>query len=200
MGKSETEASLEVFKKLKAQGQNQPPALVSDGWGGIREALLEVYGSVPPYRGRGRRPTKKRGATTWQYLQLIKQRDAKGRLLGIKPKAVFGDEQRLIERFGKQTAYIERTHLTMRSDNRRLCRKTLCFSKSLRRHKAAAIWDDVTYNLSKPLKSLRLDLNPHVKRFEKRYQHRTPAMAAGLTNAIWPIERLLRTVPIPNNS
>ena len=174
--------------------------MVSDGWGGIREALLEVYGELPPYKGRGRRPSKKQGSSAWQYLQVIKQRDTKGRLLEIQPKAIFGDEQNLLELFGCHTAYIERTHLTMRNDNRRLCRKALTFSKSLRLHKAAAIWDDVTYNLTKPLKSLRLDLNPHAKRFSKRYQHRTPAMAAGLTDAVWSIERLLRSVPVPNNS
>ena len=124
MGKTETEASLEAFRKLRAQGQRQPPALVSDGWGGIREALIEVYGEVPPYQGRGRPPIKKQGSSTWQYLQLIKQRDAKGRLLAIIPKAIFGEEQSLLDLFGAHTAYIERSHLTMRSDNRRLCRKT----------------------------------------------------------------------------
>ena len=155
---------------------------------------------MPPYQGRGRPPTKKQGASSWQYLQLVKQRDVKGRLLAIKPQAVFGEEQSLLDLFGVHTAYIERSHLTMRSDNRRLCRKTLCFSKSLRLHKAAAIWDDVTYNLCKPLKSLRLDLKPHAQRFEKRYQHRTPAAAAGVTDATWSVERLLRTVAIPDNS
>ena len=155
---------------------------------------------MPPYKGRGRPPTKKRGSDTWQYLQLVKQRDPKGRLLAITPKAVFGKKQSLLELLGCHTAYIERSHLTMRTNNRRLCRKTLCFSKSLHLHKAAAVWDDVTYNLCKPLKSLRLDCNPHAQRFERRYQHRTPAMAAGLTDAVWSTERLLRTVPIHNNS
>lgn len=200
MGKNETEASLEAFRTLRAQGQRQPPALVSDGWGGIREALVEVYGELPPYKGRGRPPTKKQGSDTWQYLQLVKQRDAKGCLLAIKPKAIFGEEKNLLDLFGAHTAYIERSHLTMRNDNRRLCRKTLCFSKSLRLHRAAALWDDATYNLCKPLKSLRLDFNPHAERFERRYQHRTPATAAGLTDATWSVERLLRTVPIPDNS
>lgn len=141
MGKNETEASLEAFEKLRAQGQHQPPALVSDGWGGIREALIEAYGEVPPYKGRGRPATKKQGSDTWQYLQLVKQRDPKGRLLAITPKVIFGEEQSLLDLFGAHTAYIERSHLTMRTDNRRLCRKTLCFSKSLHLHKAAALWD-----------------------------------------------------------
>lgn len=174
--------------------------MVSDGWGGIREALVEAYGDVPPYKGRGRRPSKKQASSRWRYLQIVKQRDEQGRLLGMSANAIFGQQQDLLAIFGAHTAYIERSHLTMRNDNRRLSRKALTFSKSLKLHRAAAVWDNATYNLTKPLKSLRLDLEPDAVRFKQRYQHRTPAMSAGLTRTIWSIEQLLRTVPIPNNS
>ena len=64
MAKDETEASKKAFTKLKEEGQTKPPALVSDGWGGIREALIDVYGAVPEYKGRGRYPKLKRGSDT----------------------------------------------------------------------------------------------------------------------------------------
>ena len=185
---------------MKKQGQKSAPALVSDGWGGIREALVEVYGQVPAYQGRGRPPRKKQALPEWQYLQIVKQRNSKGRLTGVKPKAIFGEEEDLLELFGAHTAYIERSHLTMRQDNARLRRKTLSFSKDTRCHEAAALFDDAIYNLVKPLKSLRLDVNPKAHKFEQRYQHRTPAMAAGLTHHIWELVELFRTVVVPNNS
>ena len=200
MAKDETEASKEAFAKLKDQGQSKPPALVSDGWGGIREALIDVYGVVPEYKGHGRPPTLKRGSDTWQYLQIVKQRDEKGKFLGTKPKAIFGSKDVLLELFGQHTAYIERTHLTMRTNNARLARKSITFSKKLIFHKAGIIWDDVTYNLCKAHKSLRIDTNPNAKRFEPRYKHQTPAMAAKLTDHIWTYEELLRSLPIPTNS
>ena len=52
---------------LKIRSQcDQPPGLVSDGWRGHGEALVEVYEQVPPYQGRGRPPTKKRPQPDWE--------------------------------------------------------------------------------------------------------------------------------------
>ena len=61
-------------------------------------------------------------------------------------------------------------------------------------HCAAAAWEDLVYNLARPLKSLRLPVADHPQR---RWRQRTPAMAAGLTNHIWSIRQLLFTVPLP---
>ena len=161
---------------------------------------IDVYGVVPEYKGRGRYPTLKRGSDTWQYLQIVKQRDDKGKLLGIKPKAIFGSIDVLLDIFGCHTAYIERVHITMRNDNARLGRKSINFSKVLGFHKAAIIWDDVIYNWTKSHQSLQIDVNPNAKRFQKRYEHRSPAMAANLTDHIWSVEELLRSPPILTNS
>jgi hypothetical protein len=68
IAKRETAASLLVFETLKARGHpTMPPPTVSDGWGGIREAMIEVYGQVPEYQGIGRPPTRKRPLPGWQY-------------------------------------------------------------------------------------------------------------------------------------
>jgi hypothetical protein len=58
--KNETEAAIEAFEQLKGRGQrHSAPPLVSDGR--LRdEAMVEVWGKVPEYKGRGRPPTKKR--------------------------------------------------------------------------------------------------------------------------------------------
>jgi len=54
VAKNESLASIEVFKTLKRRGHpDGPPPTISDGWGGIDEAMLAVYGIVPEYRGRG---------------------------------------------------------------------------------------------------------------------------------------------------
>ena len=75
IAKTETEASEFVFATLKRRGHpDAPPPTISDGWGGIDEAMVEVYGQVPAYHGRGRPPTKKRPLPGWKYLQMVKQR------------------------------------------------------------------------------------------------------------------------------
>jgi hypothetical protein len=197
IAKTETEASIEVFQALKRRAHpDAPPPTVSDGWGGIDNAMVEVYGVVPEYQGVGRPPTLKRPQPGWQYLQVVKQRE-NGRVVGISLRVIFGDKDEVLELLGKSTAYIERTHLTMRLFNSRLTRKTLGFSKKLEMYRASAAWEDLVYNFARPVKTLRAKARDDPKR---RWQPRTPAMAAGLTDHIWTGKELLTTVVIPNNT
>jgi len=196
IAKTETEASQEVFEALKRRGHpDAPPPTVSDGWGGIDEAMVEVYGIVPEYQGVGRPPTLKQPQPGWQYLQVVKQRE-NGRVVGTALRVIFGKEQEVLELLGKSTAYVERTHLTMRLFNGRLTRKTLAFSKLLEMYGASATWEDLVYNLARPLKTLRLEVNAP----SRHWLPRSPAMAAGLTDRIWTVKELLLTVVAPVNT
>jgi hypothetical protein len=195
IGKDETEASLEVFQTLKRRGHpDGPPPLISDGWGGIDEAMLTVYGLIPDYAGRGRPPSHPKPAKDWRYLQMVKHRDEHGHLLEVKLKAIWGKKAELIELLGKSTAYIERDNLTTRLFNARLTRKTLAFSKSLALHEAAVTWEDAYYNLVRPHKGLRLK-NADVS--HSKWTPRTPAIVAELTDHIWSVKELLLKVPLP---
>jgi hypothetical protein len=195
IAKTETDASVIVFETLKERGHpDKPPPTLSDGWGGIREAMVEVYGTVPPYSGYGRPPTRKQPGVDWQYLQMVKIRNEQGRLLDIELRAIFGDKETLMKLLGGSTAYIERTHLTMRHFSARLTRKSLAFSKKLTAYQAAAALQDAIYNFVRPLKTLRQELFEDTYR---RWQPRTPAMAAKLTDSIWTAKELLTIVPLP---
>ena len=196
IGKTETEASQEVFETLKRRGHpDAPPPTVSDGWGGIDDAMVEVYGVVPEYKGTGRRPSRKQPQPGWQYLQVVKQRE-NGRVVGTELRVIFGDEEEVLALLGKSTAYIERTHLTMRLFNGRLARKTLAFSKLVEMYRASATWQDLVYNLARPLKTLRREVNDS----HRRWQPRSPAVAAGLSDRIWTVKELLTTVVLPANA
>ena len=81
---------------------------ISDGWGGIDDAMVEVYGKVPEYEGRGRPPTKKQPQPGWQYVQMVKQR-RNGRVIGTKLRVIYGDEKEVVALLGRSTAYIERS-------------------------------------------------------------------------------------------
>lgn len=194
IAKTETEAATEVFQTLKRRGHpDAPPPTVSDGWGGIDEAMVEVCGVVPEYKGVGRPPTRKRPQSGWQYLQVVKRRE-NGRVVGTKLRVIYGDEDEVVELLGKSIAYVERTHLTMRLFNGRLTRKTLAFSKLLEMYRASAVWEDLVYDLVRPLKTLRVEVFDDPNR---RWKPRTPAMAAGLTDHIWTVKELLKTVVPP---
>lgn len=158
--------------------------------------MVAVYGKVPEYQGIGRPPTIKQPQEDWQYLQVVKLRE-NGKVTGVELRVIYGDEEQVLASLGKSTAYIERTHLTMRHSNGRLVRKTLGFSKRLAMHKAAAAWDDLVYNLARSHKTLRLPVTDDPQR---RWQQRTPAMAGQLTDRIWTVKELLTTIPVPRTN
>lgn len=195
IAKTETEASRQVFETLKRRGHpDAPPPTISDGWGGIDDAMLEVYGQVPAYQGVGRPPTRKQPRPSWQYVQAVKQRE-NGRVVGVELHVVFGDPNETLALLGQSTSYIERTHLTMRLFNGRLVRKTLAFSKDVGMYRAAAAWEDLVYNLARPVKTLRVEIVGDPKR---KWKQRSPAMASGLTDHIWTVKELLKTVVPPS--
>jgi hypothetical protein len=155
--------------------------------------MVEVWGKVPEYKGRGRPPTKKRPGAGWQYLQMVKRREG-GRVTGVKAKSIYGDEREVLELLGASTSHVERTNLTSRHMNARLVRKTLGYSKELGMLRASSSWEDAVYNLGRALKTLRIE-SPEAGR---RWVRRSPAMAAGLTDHIWEIEELLTVLPLPS--
>jgi hypothetical protein len=79
--------------------------------------------------------------------------------------------------------------------NGRLVRKTLSDSKQLELLEAACAWEDWIYNLTRPLKTLRVEVNDG----KRRWQPRSPAMAAGLSDRLWTAEELLTRVVAPSS-
>ncbi len=80
------------------------------------------------------------------------------------------------------TSYIERQNLTMRMSMRRFTRLTNAFSKKLENHEYALALYFMHYNFARPHKSLA---NPC---------HRTPAMAAGLSNHVWMVDEIIQLI------
>lgn len=77
------------------------------------------------------------------------------------------------------TSYVERSKLTMRMSMRRFTRLTNGFSKKVENHMAAVALFFMHYNFAR----LRTTLG-------KPY-HKTPAMAAGLTDQVWTVDEII---------
>lgn len=169
-----------------------PPAISSDGNDSYPEAMLETWGKLPEYSGRGRPPTRKQPHPDWKCLQVTKLRSG-GRLIGITYRVVYGDPKEVPVLMGLNTAYVERTNLTSRQMNGRMVRKTLSFSKDEKMLTASCALEDWVYNLTRPVKSLRLEVNDG----QRRWKPRSAAMAAGLTDHVWTIEELMMKVVVP---
>lgn len=126
--------------------------------------------------------------------KLIKKRKG-GKLESVRIKVIYGNEEKVKAKLGCHTAYVERTHLTSRQMNGRLVRKTLSFSKELPLLEAASALEDALYNFTRPIKTLRVELANPTR--QARWQQRTPAMAAGLTDHVWTTGELLTTILVP---
>lgn len=190
---NESDAAQRLWRRWRwRRGLRTPPPLVSDSFGGHRDALLSVFGVPQTKQPKARLQAGK----DWQYVQLHKVLDHYRRVIRVYPRIIWGADHQAAQALKLNTAYVERTHLSSRLMNARLVRKTLGFSKTAHMLIASVIWGDLVYNLVRPLKSLRLPL-PFGKR---RWQHRSPAMAAGLTHHLWSFAELLWTLPVPTNT
>jgi hypothetical protein len=125
-------------------------------------------------------PTARAFGADVDYGQIVKFYDADPigpgryappRVTGVERTVVTGSpDKRLIS-----TSMVERQNLTMRMSMRRFTRLTNAFSKKLENLQAAVALHFAHYNLVRVHKSLRI----------------TPAMAANVTDRLWPLEELV---------
>jgi IS1 family transposase/transposase-like protein len=188
------------------------PFFTSDQLPEYRTALLHVYGEwyQPPRRGtRGPHPQPRRVPhKELRYAQVVKTRE-RGRVVAVDHHVVFGDVQGIATLLASlptsatiNTSFVERENLALRQHNRRLTRKTNAFSKQLP-WLEKQLWLSVAYtHLVLPHDSLRQEW-PMAEPTRgtgspRRWQPRTPAMAAGLTDHVWTTDELLSyRVPAP---
>ncbi len=202
--KNEQDATIEALHVLEQRnGMRSPPPLASDGHNGCGEAMKEIWGKVPQYKGIGPYPKHKAAGQDWQHLKTIKNRGQKEISVFCEKQVVYGDEEEVIALLGRGTVHLERTHLTMRNFNARIARKGPGMSKILEIHRAAATLEDAYYNLCHEVRTLKVPLfEPKemdaAPRFTQRWKQRTPMMAAKITDHTWTVKELLLTIPISN--
>jgi hypothetical protein len=140
----------------------------------------------------------------------VVKRRVKGRVIEVSQRVVYGSLETIeaiLEQSGVgqviNTAFIERLNLSIRQGVAALGRKVISLAKTDRGLRdQLSLWR-AYYNFSLPHSALRLPLpEPQPTRGSgspKKWQQRTPAMAAGLTDHIWRMEELLlfRVPPWP---
>ncbi len=165
-----------------------PELVASDEYPAYREALLSVFGEerTPPRTGRPGRPAGPRVEPPegMCYATVHKTRE-RGRVTAVEERILFGE---LDEGDRVSTSYLERHNATDRHRNARKGRKTYRFSKDWEVHEAMTSFTMFSYNFCWSVRTLR------VRGERGRWQQRTPAMAAGLTDHIWSLAEWL-TLP-----
>ena len=146
--------TLEMAKELVAtvawSGIEEEVLLLVDDHLPYPRAILEVLGQICHRRrrtGRGRRKHPDLKAPTAVWAGVVKKiRNASGRLLGVKTRALFGRKKDLRRRIAElaigaeiNTSHLERLNSTMRSQQARLLRRTRSVSQT-EEHLEWSLW------------------------------------------------------------
>lgn len=124
----------------------------------------------------------------------------KKRVAAVSQRAVCGTMAEILERVRAtggtmiHTAYIERLNATFRSRLSGLVRRTRSLLRRDRMLQAGMYLVGSVYNFCTPHRSLRQELATEGRR---KWQERTPAMAAGLTDHVWSVSELLHHRVVP---
>jgi IS1 family transposase len=179
-----------ITETQRRLAQGSWPIWVSDGLDSYGEALKNRHCILKTYprtgkRGRPRRP-KLVACPELRYGQVVKKRDERHRVIEVFKRSVYGD----IPLTTISTVYIERHNLNLRHENRRLTRKTVAFSKKDEGLKAQMTVYQSYFNFVRSHHGLKVAISDHHNRLRK-WQYRTPAIAAGLTDHIWSFRELM---------
>ncbi len=165
--------------------------ITTDEYAPYRGAILDAYGETvtPPRSGKRGRPRKgcKVPPAGLTYATVHKTR-SRGRVVKVEQRIIFGtavDVAAALARSASSravnTSFVERQNGTDRSRDARKARKSYCFSKDWSVHRAITYFAMYSYNFCWPVRTLR------VKGEDGTWQRRTPAMAAGLADHVWPL-------------
>lgn len=194
-----------LLRRVRQVSAPTIPFFTSDQFAEYPPALLAAYGQWmrPARKGnRGRYPEPRLvPPPDLVYAQVVKQRE-RGRVVAVSRKLVFGADPQLVAALSASsasttinTSFVERTNLTLRQHNRRLTRKTNGFSKELPWLEKQLWLMLAYYHLVLPHASLRQPLAQREPTrgdgSARRWEPRTPAMAAGMTDHVWSMEELL---------
>ncbi len=169
--------------------------MTSDDYPAYETAILHAYGETvtPPLTGKPGRPKAayQIPPSGLNYAVVTKRRK-KGRVVEIGTRVVFGTMASVMMALSLSkvsrsinTAFIERENGTDRHRNARKARKTYRFSKDWRYHEAVTYLSLYCYNFCWPVRTLT------IKDSEGERTRRSPAMAAGLTDHVWPMAEWL---------
>ena len=204
-GKRSASRILELMRRVKTQLRDRVPRLVTSDEFASYATVLDLLFNDPPRpvpSGQGRkrpRPDPGRHRRTLNYATVCKRRE-RGRVVEVQSKVVFGSKASVARALEQSrasravnTAFLERHNGTDRHRNARKGRRTYRFSKDWLVHEAVTHFSYYTYNFCWCVRTLRR----RVRR--RRYQPRTPAMSARLTDHVWTLDEWLAR-PIPGLS
>src|SRR6266699_93415 len=158
--------------------------ITSDEYPAYATAIAEVY-AEPTWSAETGTARQLPAELVYATVHKVRQDN---RVLGVEARLVFGTLVSLAAALvwavlgWVNTVFVERSNGTDRHRNSRKVRKTYRFSKDWGVHQAMTYFTLYSSNFCFPVRTLRVEVAP------RRYQQRTPAMAAGLADHVWSLE------------
>jgi IS1 family transposase len=192
-GKRTEDKTQQLVQDFRARtGGRIMTLMTSDEYPAYKTAIFEAYAveQEQPRTGRPGRPRKPKKLLPkkLKYATVHKER-ANGRVVKVTTRVVFGTLAAVAVALALSlvstvvnTVFVERHNGSDRNRNRRKVRKTCCFSKDWQVHEAMTYFTMYSYNFCWPVRTLRKKVG------RKKYEPRTPAMVAGLTDHVWSIQ------------
>jgi IS1 family transposase len=180
------------------------PLFLTDGFKEYSTALLAHFGhwvQLPRRQAAGPAPKPRwMPLPALRYAQVVKQYRRR-RVVHVRHRVVFGtltQVNQVLAATGWQinTAFIERMNLTIRQHVAAVGRRVITLCKGEDGIRQQLTLYHVYYNFCLPHAALRQllpqPLPSNGTGSAKRWQSRTPAMAAGLTDHVWTLREVLR--------
>jgi IS1 family transposase len=158
--------------------------MASDEYPAYATAIAELYAQPEA----GPRPPAAAHLPEWLVYATVHKTRENNRVVKVEARLVLGTLLNLAAALlwavldCVSTVFVERSHGSDRHRNARKGRKTYRFSKGWGMHEALTYFTLYSANFCWPVRTLRQRLRP------KRYRQQTPALAAGLTDHVWPLE------------
>jgi IS1 family transposase len=194
-GKRTKENTGELIKDFASRcNDGKPPELfTTDDYSCYEDAFLNVYGGwvIPERTGKPGRPRNAYQTEPDMQYATVKKHRVRGRVVSISIEQVYGTGDALTAVLESSlvsntvnTSFVERQNGTDRLLNARKARKTLEFSKDNEYHKCHSWFCVAYYNFCWDHRSLRIETGV------KKYNHRSPMIALGVTQHIWSVEEM----------
>jgi len=201
-----TESVEEVVGEVEDRLDGQPPDLMTSDEYPVYETVIGTAFSQPVVApqetaGPGRRPLlPQRCLDPGVTYATVRKKRQNNRVVAVDRTVVLGTQE-AVDRVLKgsvcsrtiNTSFVERQQATARGQNARQSRRTYRFSKDWEVHESMSYFTRYRYNFCWPVRTLR------ARGTEGRWQQRTPAMSAGLSDHIWSMEEWLSFPVIQRN-
>jgi IS1 family transposase len=202
VGKRTEANARQLVYEFRERTDGRPVNLMtSDEYPAYAAAITELYAEPRAQPAAGAAAPEAEGPDPlpeWLAYATVHKTRANNRVVQVETRVVFGTLLSVaaallysLVSWCVNTVFVERSHGSDRHRNARKGRKTYRFSKDWNVHAAMSYFTLYSSNFCWCVRTLRQEVG------RDRYRRRTPAMAAGLTDHVWPLEEWLT---LPSNT